>query len=221
MNIFFEKLLLEKLQSKSKPHGYELTQWQHEFVENIGVIQDEFKNYVSNYKSSGILIDELSEEQTELNTDKKWKTIFLFGYSYYNTNLRESFPKTFDLIKKWEHNLTLVMFSTTEPGAHIPAHKGNNKGVLRMQIGVDIQYPELCDLRVENKLFNVHEKEAIIFDDTYEHELFNRSKSIRTVLIIDFYKPLPFFYRILNKIKINEIARSKYVQSVLDQLNLN
>jgi ornithine lipid ester-linked acyl 2-hydroxylase len=218
MNIFFEKLLLEKLQRKSKPHGYELTQWQHEFVENIEAIQDEFKNYVSNFKSSGILIDELSKEQTELNTEKKWKTIPLFGYSYYNKKLFENFPGTFDLIKKWENNITLVMFSTTEPGAHIPAHKGNNKGVLRMQIGVDIQCPELCDLRVESRVFNVKEKEAIIFDDTYEHELNNRSNFIRTVLIIDFYKPLPFFYRILNKIKNKEIARSDYVQSVLNQL---
>lgn len=51
--------------------------------------------------------------------------------------------------------------------------KGNNYGVLRVQLGIIIPEPENCGLLVEGKLFNLKENEMLIFDDTFEHTAWN------------------------------------------------
>ncbi len=215
---FFFKLLHKKLKKSSSPIGFETPFWVQSFLENFEIIQREFENYKLNC-NSGDLIDGISNDQRELNLDKKWRAIFLYGYNFFNKRQKDFFPKTFEIIEKHRNKINLVMFSTTEPGKHIPPHKGNNYGVLRLQIGVDIAEPNMCTLRVDNKQIHLYEKEIIIFDDTFEHELKNESNSNRTVLIIDYYKPLPIFYHILNILNNRKISKSKYVKDVIKKLN--
>jgi len=130
----------------------------------------------------------------------------------------QHFPTLEKWIKKNLQNINLVFFSSTEPGKHLPAHTGNNQGVLRIQIGVDIAEPEKCSLRVEDKIIRLREGETFIFDDTYEHELTNNSNSVRTVLIIDMFKKFPFIYDKINRSQIKTMQKSKYVQEVIKKL---
>lgn len=213
-----ENLLTRKIKGLRRPYDHPVQEWCKEFEVHIDEIQSEWKQYVKKFQSYGLPIDDLSKEQRSLNEDKKWKSLFLFGYSHFNEKELIHFPRTAELIWKHKHRVTLAMFSTTEAGKHIPAHTGNNSGVLRVQIGVDISDPEGCVLRVEDKKIQLKEKEIFIFDDTFEHELINDSQSNRTVLIIDYYKPLPFFYHVLNKKKISGIAKSDYVHSVVNKI---
>lgn len=208
-----EKLLQLKNDKIRKPYNYETPNWVNDFTKNLDEIIQEWLDYTKNHQ--GINIDELSPDQLELNKDKKWKSLILLCYSYYNNPLEKKIPALFRLIKKNQKNLTLVMFSTTEAGKIIPPHHGNNHGVLRLQIGIDIQEPEQCYLRVEDKKIVLKNKELFIFDDTFEHELVNDSEYHRTVLIIDFYKPLPYFYDKLNRIQIKKMRNSDYVQNVV------
>lgn len=212
---FLKKILLNKNNKIRKSYNYDTPNWVADFTTNIDKIIQEWIEYTKNHK--GINIDELSPEQSELNKDKKWKSLILLGYSYFNNPLEQNFPVLFNCIKKHESNLTLVMFSTTEAGKIIPPHHGNNHGVLRLQIGIDIQEPEKCYLRVEDKKMYLKNKELFIFDDTFEHELVNNSEHHRTVLIIDYYKPLPFFYDKLNRIQIKKMRNSDYVQNVVNK----
>lgn len=86
-------------------------------------------------------------------------------------------------------------------------------------MGIDVEYPEQCFLRVEDKKYYLKEMEFFVFDDTFEHELFNNSSSHRTVLIIDFFKPLPWFYDRINRKEIKKAQKSDYIQSVIKKLN--
>ena len=214
---FLDQLLSKKLSKLRKPYGFNMPVWCEPFLKEIESIQEEWKQYKKT-SGEGVFIDELSKDQELLNEDKKWKALFLYGYSFLNEKELIHFPETAKLIQNNLDEITLVMLSTTESGKHIPAHTGNNHGVLRLQIGIDIAEPEKCSLRVEDKTVQLKEKEIFIFDDTFEHELENNSNSNRTVLIIDYYKPLPFLYRVLNKRKIAEIAKSDYVQSVINKI---
>ncbi len=202
-----------------KPNGHKMPEFADTLTSNFEEIQKEWEIYKVNHASLGIAIDELSKEQAALNKDKKWKSLFLFGYGHLNNSLSKEFDTLFEFIKRHEKQINLVMFSTTESGKHIPPHKGNNHGVLRLQMGLDIEFPEQCFLRVEDKKYYLKEKEIIIFDDTFEHELSNNSSSHRTVLIIDFYKPLPWFYDRINKKEIKKHQKSDYIQSVIKKLN--
>jgi aspartate beta-hydroxylase len=49
--------------------------------------------------------------------------------------------------------------------------------------------PEDCALNVGGELHPWVEGRAVVFDDTYEHEAWNRSTSTRVVLIFDIWNP--------------------------------
>ena len=53
------------------------------------------------------------------------------------------------------------MFSTLESGKEIKPHKGNNHGVLRIQLGIDIPEPDKCGLKVEEKTFFIEKVEEL------------------------------------------------------------
>lgn len=78
-------------------------------------------------------------------------------------------------------------FSSLAPGAHIKPHRGYTKAVLRCHLGL-IAPPE-CTLRVGDQTRSWQEGRIIVFDDTEEHEAWNRSGSRRIVLLVDFARP--------------------------------
>ena len=80
-----------------------------------------------------------------------------------------------------------VMFSVLTPGTHILPHRGvtNTRVVCHLPLVV----PEDCALVVGGERHVWREGEAIAFDDTYEHEAWNRGSRTRVVLIIDVWNP--------------------------------
>lgn len=217
MNQFLKKLLLRKIHAQRKPYGYEYPFWIKDFQDNIQAIQAEWKAYVEQ-RGKGYQFDEISKDQAELNKDKMWNVVLIYGYTYFIEKELSSFPVLYNLVKKHQKYITLAMFSTTDAGKKIPAHHGNNYGVIRLQIGIDIAEPDNCYLRVEDKKIYLREQEIFLFDDTFDHELVNNSKFCRTVLLIDMYRPLPWYYQIINKQINTALSESEYVQSVLRNL---
>jgi len=81
-----------------------------------------------------------------------------------------------------------VCFSIMRPGAHILAHRGVTNARAVLHLGLEI--PEGCALN----LVGVQELgwqpgKCFAFDDTYEHEAWNRSKTTRSVLLGDIWNP--------------------------------
>ena len=80
-----------------------------------------------------------------------------------------------------------VMFSVLTPGTHILPHRGvtDTRVVCRLPLVV----PKDCALIVGGERHEWREGQAIAFDDTYEHEAWNRGSRTRVVLIIDVWNP--------------------------------
>jgi aspartate beta-hydroxylase len=80
-----------------------------------------------------------------------------------------------------------VLFSLLRPGAHIPPHHGflNTRLICHLPLIV----PPGCALRVGNETRSWREGELIIFDDTMEHEAWNKSSELRVVLLFDIWRP--------------------------------
>ena len=75
------------------------------------------------------------------------------------------------------------MFSILEPGKQLPPHRGPYNGVLRLHLGLMVPEPrEALGIRVENALYRWQDGEAVIFDDAFEHEAWNRTPHTRVVL---------------------------------------
>jgi aspartyl/asparaginyl beta-hydroxylase (cupin superfamily) len=95
-------------------------------------------------------------------------------------------PQTAKLLESVPR-LTTAGFSRLTPGAHIQPHVGWVKSVYRGHLGLIV--PKECALRVGTETREWREGSALVFDDTVEHEAWNRSTRVRTVLLFDFVRP--------------------------------
>lgn len=80
-----------------------------------------------------------------------------------------------------------VLFSVLTPGAHILPHRGVTN--TRLVTHLPLIVPEHCALRVGGIDHVWQEGRCVVFDDTYEHEAWNRSDKTRVVLILDTWHP--------------------------------
>jgi aspartyl/asparaginyl beta-hydroxylase (cupin superfamily) len=80
-----------------------------------------------------------------------------------------------------------ALFSLLRPGTHIPPHHGflNTRLICHLPLIV----PPACALRVGNETRPWKEGEVVVFDDTMEHEAWNRSPELRVVLLFDIWRP--------------------------------
>ena len=80
-----------------------------------------------------------------------------------------------------------VFFSILKAGSHIPAHTGVTN--VRSVVHLPLIVPEGCEFRVGGETRSWVQGRAFAFDDTIEHEAWNRSAADRAVLIIDVWNP--------------------------------
>lgn len=80
-----------------------------------------------------------------------------------------------------------VLFSLLRPGAAIPPHHGfvNTRLICHLPLVV----PDGCTFRVGNDVRPWREGQAWAFDDTIEHEAWNRSSETRVILLFDIWRP--------------------------------
>jgi ornithine lipid ester-linked acyl 2-hydroxylase len=95
-------------------------------------------------------------------------------------------PRTAGLLNSIP-GLVSADFSYLPAKTHINPHKGFTKMVLRAHLGLVI--PENCALRVGDEIREWQEGKLLIFDDSFEHEAWNKSDQDRFVLMLDFANP--------------------------------
>lgn len=81
-----------------------------------------------------------------------------------------------------------AFFSVLRPGAHIPPHYG--LGNYKLAVHLPLMVPPDCGLRVGNETRGWTEGQCLIFDDSFQHEAWNRSGDLRAVLIAEIWNPL-------------------------------
>ncbi len=79
--------------------------------------------------------------------------------------------------------------SSIAPNTHIKPHQGPSDAVLRCHLGLIV--PPDTGLRVGEETRPWEEGKSVIFDDTYEHETWNRSNKTRIILWLEFLKKVP------------------------------
>ncbi|MEP1229484.1 MAG: aspartyl/asparaginyl beta-hydroxylase domain-containing protein [Litorimonas sp.] len=169
-----------------------------DFTDNWETIQAELRD-VLKFREAIPGFQEISPDQYRLATEQNWKTFVLFGFGDRLEKNVQLAPKTADILDKVP-NLQTAMFSILAPGYHIPAHKGVTKGILRSHLGLIIpKEREKCRIRVDDTITPWKEGEIFVFDDTYEHEVWNDTDEERVILLFDFDRPMKFWGRFMNK----------------------
>jgi aspartyl/asparaginyl beta-hydroxylase (cupin superfamily) len=80
-----------------------------------------------------------------------------------------------------------ILFSKLAAGARIPPHTGMLNA--RLICHLPLIVPAGCEFRVGNNVRAWSEGQAWVFDDTIEHEAWNRSSQDRYILIFDIWRP--------------------------------
>ena len=155
---------------------------------------------------------DISPVQASLTEGEQWKTFFLYAYGREIPANCAQCPETLRLLQCIP-GMTTAMFSILAPGKHIPAHRGPYNGVLRYHLGLIVpQDAEQCRIRVGEDIRHWQQGRSLIFDDTYDHEVWNDSNCYRVVLFVDFVRPLRFPLSLVNRLAIWAISRSDLVQ---------
>lgn len=155
---------------------------------------------------------ELSQDQKKIASDERWKTFLLYGFGKpMESNCRHA-PKTAALLAKVP-DLQTAFFSILGPHYHVPPHRGVSKTIMRSHIGLIVPKDrENCTIRVEDQTLSWEEGKGFVFDDTYDHEVWNNTDEDRVVLLFDFTRPMRFWGRALHKTFLMGLQMTAYYQ---------
>lgn len=130
-------------------------------------------------------------EAENLQDTGDWKQYELFSRGRKITANCVKAPKTCALIEGFPPAAGCkrgqVKFSVMQPKTHVHSHTGPTNCRLRAHLGLVV--PPNVHLRVGNKILSWEEGKIIIFDDSWEHEVWHNGITYRLVLIVDIWHP--------------------------------
>ncbi len=168
------------------------------FPANWEKIRDEAKAILK-YRDEIPAFHEISPDQHKISKGKNWRTFILYGFGKKLEKNCKQAPFTAELLSRIP-KLQTAWFSILSPGYHIPAHTGVTKGIVRAHLGLIIpKEADKCWIRVGDQRKVWRPGELFVFDDTYEHEVYNNTDEERVILLFDFDRPMGLVGRALNK----------------------
>lgn len=152
-----------------------------------------------------------------LHMDKNWNVFMLYLLGYKPEDNRSLCPQTCSLLAQVP-NMLQAFFSILDPGKSIPLHEGPYYGYLRYHLGLQVPKVDPPTLRINNQPYTWKEGEAVLFDDSWPHEVINNSNEPRAVLIVDILRPLPWLPSLVNKALTYGLAKPIYGRSVMNRV---
>jgi beta-hydroxylase len=184
--------------------------WVRHIEDNWMVIREEAERLLED-RADLANFQDISKDQIEITDDDRWKTFFIYGYGFEARLGVEMCPRTAALMREIP-GMTTAMISILSPRKHILDHRGPYKGVLRYHLGLIVpQDAESCRIRVGDDFRHWEEGKSLIFDDTFNHEVWNDTDETRVVLFVDVLRPLPFPDSAINRGIIKAIGYSPFV----------
>ena|SRR5579863_811825 len=128
----------------------------------------------------------------ELNNSKSWSAYHLIRGGERLQDGCDKCPSTAALVEalplaRISGHAPEVFFSVLQPGTHIPPHFG--LGNYKLAVHLPLVLPGDCAIRVGNETREWEQGKCLIFDDSFQHEAWNRSGQARVVLILDVWHP--------------------------------
>jgi ornithine lipid ester-linked acyl 2-hydroxylase len=155
---------------------------------------------------------DISTDQATITDDDRWKTYFLYGFGFRSDANCARCPETARLVAAVP-GMQTAMFSILAPGKHIPDHNGPYKGVIRYHLALKVpRAADRCRIRVGDTYATWREGASLIFDDTFDHEVWNDTDGERVVLFLDVVRPLRFPMNVVNAVVLKAIAISPFIQ---------
>jgi beta-hydroxylase len=192
------------------PAAHPEFRWTHDLERQSKTIRTELE-HILEYEELLPSFHDISKDQRRISGER-WKTFFFCAYGINADRNRARCPETSRIIDAIP-GMKTAFFSILGPGMHIPPHRGPFKGVIRYHLGLIVPEPRArCRIRVGDEVRHWDEGKGLMFDDTYEHEVWNDTRGTRVVLFLDIVRPLRFPANVLNWLVLQLIAHSPYIQ---------
>lgn len=159
----------------------------------------------------------ISPDHRSIAEVNKWRSFFIWGYGYRIDENADRCPKTSALVERIP-GLNSAFFSILAPGTHIPDHRGVTKGLITCHLGLVVPRDGDVRMRVHDRIVRWSEGQTLVFDDTYQHEVWNDTEGTRVVLLIQFERPLRNPGKWIADTFLRIVRRSAFVQEARDNI---
>lgn len=136
----------------------------------------------------GVPYDHLSVEPDRI---RGWKNLFFLKDYEGDEELLAKVPSIRAITERFgpaQLDRFELFLSVLEPGTHIPPHFGGANVKLTLHLPLSIPEGDTA-IRVDTETRTWRRGEMLIFDDTFDHEAWNRTDKPRAVLLIKAYHP--------------------------------
>ncbi|MGN6314182.1 MAG: aspartyl/asparaginyl beta-hydroxylase domain-containing protein [Rhodanobacteraceae bacterium] len=178
----------------------ELFPWHAELEKHTNTIREELRGVLADPQGVepflGTNDNQLLKDQNLLaairETPAQWNSFFFHRHGeVFEQNARRC-PRTTEILDSLplvhiREHAPEVLFSVLTPGSHILPHHGVTN--TRLVTHLPLIVPEDCAIRVGGIDHVWQEGRCVTFDDTFEHEAWNRSDKVRAVMILDSWHP--------------------------------
>lgn len=163
---------------------------------------------------------DLSPDQSRISKGRQWTTFAFLMLGQRIDYNRERCPHTAAVLDSLS-GLQNAWFSILAPGTKIPPHRGPTRALVRCHLALEVPKDrERCWIRVDDQRYSWTEGKAVLFDDTYEHEVHNDTPDRRVVLFLDFDRPMDAVGAAANRALLGLIKLSPYFKAPIKNIAL-
>jgi len=148
--------------------------------------------------------------------ETNWKVFYLYAMGEKPAANRAKCPRTAELLDGVP-SLFQAFFSILDGGKTVPAHRGPYRGYLRYHLGLVVPEENPPSIRIKDQHYTWKPGQSILFDDSWDHEVYNTADRERVVLIVDIRRPMPLVYDRFNRF-VEFVMRQVYGKQILKKL---
>lgn len=135
--------------------------------------------------------DTFHAEAENIRRTGRWEVMILFEAGRMKSENCAKVPRLTELLQKSPDVRTtagLIYLSRVKARTKIAAHRGGSNMRVRLHLGILIPEGD-CRLRVDQEITGWSAGKCMVFDDFYEHEVWNNTDQDRLVLVVDLWHP--------------------------------
>ncbi|KAJ8010638.1 hypothetical protein DPEC_G00077160 [Dallia pectoralis] len=131
-------------------------------------------------------------EDENLTAKGEWTQVTLFQQGKMVAESCRRSPKTCSFLERYTEATGCkrgqIKFSVMQPGTHVWPHTGPTNCRLRLHLGLVVPKTG-CKIRCTNETRSWEEGKVLIFDDSFDHEVWQDADSYRLIFIVDVWHP--------------------------------
>ena len=125
------------------------------------------------------------------NDGRDWRVFIMKAYGVTVRDNLKRCPTVAALLDEAPEVVSAIL-SFLAPGKHIPEHRGPFRGILRFHLMLsmprDGNGAPACVMNIDGVPYRLGDGESLLWDDTYRHEVWNRSDQVRIALLLDVWR---------------------------------